>query len=278
MTLAHPIAIRTLVAARSSCRSPGLAACSRPPRARRRPRSTHGPRRSLVHRRPRPPASVSPSAVASEAASTRPGPTAVPTSIDPCQLVTPAEVSALDGLELRRRRAVHRGNNDRICGYGQEGSWSRCSCQWPRRGDGEGRRSRRSRRPRGGGCRGGIANTKLTEMPDFEPGVDAAVVEWQRRRGSEGHGHRAVRAEGRGDRRAERHRARRIGADECRDAGPRRGSPWPTAPDLNHRGAAPRRPEPPQAYRPRTKIRAARPIGTVRVTQGEYMSRAYIGA
>lgn len=103
--------------------------------------------------------------------------TAVPTAIDPCALVTPAEVSKLTGSTFGPSKATTNESNGRVCAYGQEGLFfnvlvvvapdaATAKAQEPAfKADLEKAASD-----------AGLAGMKLTELPDFEPGVDAAVI------------------------------------------------------------------------------------------------------
>jgi uncharacterized protein DUF3558 len=66
-------------------------------------------------------ATAEPSASTSASASEVAQATAVPTSIDPCQLVTPAEATTLTGAPFTAGEEGTGANNVKTCTYGQEG-------------------------------------------------------------------------------------------------------------------------------------------------------------
>ncbi len=176
-TLARPIAIRTMgpilvlsIAGVAGCSSSTSGTATPPLDARPSPVAL------VPSTAPSAPASVSPSDVASEAPSTTPGPTAVPTSIDPCKLVTPAEVSALTGTTFSAGE-VSTEDNHRICSYGQEGMvFEVLVSVAPDAATAKQQEPAFKADLEKGVAQAGLKDTKLTEMPDFEPGVDAAVV------------------------------------------------------------------------------------------------------
>ena len=103
--------------------------------------------------------------------------TAVPTAIDPCTLITPAEASKLTGSSFGPSKPTTNANNARTCDYGQQGLFfnvlvvvapdaATAKAQEPAfKADLEKMASD-----------AGLKSVKLTELPDFEPGVDAAVI------------------------------------------------------------------------------------------------------
>lgn len=122
--------------------------------------------------------SASPESTAA-AASGAPQTTAVPTDIDPCQLVTADEASKLAGTTLAAAKPSTE-NGSRICTYGAEGivlevlvavspDAATAKAQEP------GFKSKLEQ----GVAKAGMVNPKLTELPNFEAGVDAAVLSGQ---------------------------------------------------------------------------------------------------
>lgn len=113
----------------------------------------------------------------SEAPPESPGPTAVATTIDPCQVVTAAEASKLAGSKFGPTSATTMSNNGRLCSYGQQGLFfnvivtaaadaATAKAQEP---------SFKAEIEQQA-AQAGLADMKLTEIPDFQPGVDAAVL------------------------------------------------------------------------------------------------------
>jgi hypothetical protein len=123
-----------------------------------------------------PGASEAPSAAASAAADASDGPSAVATSIDPCQLVTPDEVAALAGFAFGPPSSTTMDNNGRICMYGQEGiGFDVIVVQAPDAATAKAQEPAFKAQLEQAATDGGIKDSKLTELPDFEPGIDAAI-------------------------------------------------------------------------------------------------------
>ena len=126
-----------------------------------------------------PSASEAPSAAASEPAGASSGPSAVATSIDPCQLVPVDEVATLTGIEWASDSAssTTTDNNGRICEYGQEGiEFDVIVVQAPDAATAKAQEPAFKAQLEKTATDAGIPNMKLTELPDFEPGVDAAIL------------------------------------------------------------------------------------------------------
>ena len=102
----------------------------------------------------------------------------MPTSIDPCTLLTQDEASKLAGFALAAGTSTTLENNDRLCSYGAEGSVLQVlvavapDAATAKAGEPDFKATLEQ-----GVAQAGIASPKLTELPDFEPGVDAAMVE-----------------------------------------------------------------------------------------------------
>jgi hypothetical protein len=102
--------------------------------------------------------------------------TAVPTDIDPCQLVTTDEASALAGMKLAAG-TVSTANNTRICSYGAEGTVMQVLVAVaPDAATAKAGEADFKAQLERGAAQAGIVHPKLTELSDFEPGVDAAVI------------------------------------------------------------------------------------------------------
>ena len=157
----------------------GLAACSassaptEPPGALIRP--------SVAIATPAAVASAEPSAPSQSevpVASDAPSSTPVPTNIDPCTLLTQAEASALAGVKVGAGTSSTAESNARMCSYGAEGSVVQLlvavmpDAATAKAGEPDFKATLEQ-----GVAEAGIANPKLTEMPGFDPGVDAAMVE-----------------------------------------------------------------------------------------------------
>ena len=103
--------------------------------------------------------------------------TPVPTSIDPCQLVTQEEAGRLVGATLGPGQVSTLANNDRMCEYSQEGLvFEVLVAVAPDAATAKADEPAFKAQLEQGAAEAGIANAKLTEMPDFEPGVDAALI------------------------------------------------------------------------------------------------------
>ncbi len=119
-------------------------------------------------------------ATASEAASTSQSPTAttVPTALDPCQIVTAAEASALTGATFSAGEESTTQGGGKLCAYSQEGIVFEVLV-----GQSADAATAKAQEPafkaelENGVAQAGIANPTLTELPGFETGVDAAVLE-----------------------------------------------------------------------------------------------------
>jgi hypothetical protein len=124
-----------------------------------------------------PSAFEAPSAAASEPADASAGPSAVATSIDPCQLVTADEVAALTGSQFGPPSSTTAENNSRICDYGQEGlGFDVVVVQAPDAATAKQQEPAFKAQLEKTATDAGIPNIKLTELPNFEPGVDAALL------------------------------------------------------------------------------------------------------
>ena len=120
----------------------------------------------------------SPEPSASEAASPEASTaeaTAVPTSIDPCKIVTVDEVNKLTGANFKAGKAETDTNNVKRCTYGEEGvSFMVTAAVAPdvataQKNEADTKADLEANAP-------GFPY-KLTELPGFAPGADAALVE-----------------------------------------------------------------------------------------------------
>ena len=101
----------------------------------------------------------------------------MPTSIDPCSLLTQAEASKLAGFDLAAGSAST-DNNVRLCSYGGEGSVVELLVAVaPDAASAKAAEPDFKATLEQGFAQAGVANSKLTEMAGFDPGVDAAMVE-----------------------------------------------------------------------------------------------------
>jgi hypothetical protein len=122
---------------------------------------------------PEPTTSTAPS----EAPPESPGPTAVATTIDPCQVVTQDEASKLAGSTFGPASATTMSNNGRLCAYGQEGLFLNVIVTAAADAA-----TAKAQEPafkaeiEQAAADAGLGDMKLTEIPDFLPGVDAAVL------------------------------------------------------------------------------------------------------
>jgi hypothetical protein len=101
--------------------------------------------------------------------------TAVPTSIDPCTIVTPAEVSKLTGVNFSSGQEGTGANNVKRCTYGQEGvSFTVVAAVAP-----DVATAKKNEAAVKADLEKQAQGTplKLTELPGFAPDTDAAVVE-----------------------------------------------------------------------------------------------------
>jgi hypothetical protein len=120
------------------------------------------------------PASEEPSPSATEAS---PEPTAVPTSISPCTLVTRDEASALANFKAGQGKESTEKNNSRTCSYGQAGIvFTVIVSVAPDAATAKAAEPDFKATLEKGAAQAGLADVKLTELPDFEPGVDAATI------------------------------------------------------------------------------------------------------
>jgi hypothetical protein len=120
--------------------------------------------------------SAMPGQSATAAASEAPQVTAVPTSIDPCQLVTKDEASTLAGATLSAG-TVSTENNTRICSYGAEGIVLEVLVAVaPDAATAKAEEPAFKAQLEQGAAQAGMVSPTLTELPNFEAGVDAAVV------------------------------------------------------------------------------------------------------
>ena len=127
-----------------------------------------------------PEASEAPSAAVSEPADASAGPSAVATSIDPCQLVTPAEVATVTGVEWGSDSGgpTTLDNQGKACEYGQEGiQFDVIVVQAPDAATAKAQEPAFKAQLEQTAKTAGIANMKLTELPNFLPGVDAAIID-----------------------------------------------------------------------------------------------------
>jgi hypothetical protein len=125
-----------------------------------------------------PSASAAPSDVALPSASeAEAGPTAVPTAVDPCKLVTPAEITALTGKTPGSPKASTTEGNARLCSYGNGGvGFNVIVSQLPDAATAKQQEPAFKAQLEHLAAEAGITDAKLTELPNFEPGVDAAVI------------------------------------------------------------------------------------------------------
>jgi hypothetical protein len=122
---------------------------------------------------PEPTTSTTPS----EAAAESPGATAVPTTIDPCQVVTPEEASTLAGAKFGPSSATTMSNNGKLCMYGQQGlSFNVIVTAAPDAATAKAEEPAFKAEIERAAADAGLGNMKLTEIPDFQPGIDAAVL------------------------------------------------------------------------------------------------------
>ena len=104
-------------------------------------------------------------------------PTAAPTTLDPCKLVTSDEVSKLTGTTFGPGDASTTENNDKLCSYGQEGLvFEVLVAVAPDAATAKNDEPAFKAQLEQAISQAGPTDLKLTELPDFEPGVDAAVL------------------------------------------------------------------------------------------------------
>jgi hypothetical protein len=119
--------------------------------------------------------------LSSEPASTSPegsaAGTAVPTAIDPCKLVPADEVSKVVGFTVLPGDSSTGTNNVRICSYGQEGlDFNVLVAVAPDAATAKGQEPAFKADLEQAASEAGLDSLKLTELPGFEPGVDAAIM------------------------------------------------------------------------------------------------------
>jgi hypothetical protein len=128
---------------------------------------------------------VSPAATSTPAPTIAPSPTSetspsagatgVPTNLDPCALVTQPEASTLGGVTFGAGTAETSQGNAKLCSYGAEGSvveivvGAAADTASAQAGEQQFRTQLEQESH--------VNGLKLTELPAFESGVDAAVVE-----------------------------------------------------------------------------------------------------
>jgi hypothetical protein len=101
----------------------------------------------------------------------------VATSIDPCQVVTSSEVATVTGFEWGPSSPLTMDNNGRDCEYGQEGyGFDVIVVQAPDAATAKAQEPAFKAQLEETAKIGGVADMKLTELPDFMPGVDAAIL------------------------------------------------------------------------------------------------------
>ena len=125
-----------------------------------------------------PSASAAPSDAALPSASEADaGPTAVPTAVDPCKLVTPAEVSALTGSTAAPPKATTTEGNGKLCSFGHGGAgFTVIVAESPDAATAKKQEPDFKAQLEQLAAEAGITDAKLSELPNFEPGVDAAVI------------------------------------------------------------------------------------------------------
>jgi hypothetical protein len=123
-----------------------------------------------------PSASAPSSAPASALPEESAGPTAVPTSISACDLVTKAEASALLGTAAAAGKESTEHNN-KICSYSQEGLlFDVLVSVTPDAAAAKAAEPAFKAQIEESAKEGGLSDLKVTELPGFEPGVDAATI------------------------------------------------------------------------------------------------------
>ena len=122
---------------------------------------------------PEPTTSTAPS----EAPPESPGATAVATTIDPCQVVTADEASKLAGSKFGPSSATTMSNNAKLCSYGQQGlTFNVIVTAAPDAATAKAQEPDFKAEIEKAAADAGLGDMKLTELPDFQPGVDAAVL------------------------------------------------------------------------------------------------------
>ena len=120
---------------------------------------------------------VSPSASSSEAVASEvpetPGPTAVATAIDPCQLVTPAEASQLTGVSFAAGKESTTEGHGKLCHYSQAGTlFTVIVGVAPDAATAKAGEQAAIAQLQQAAAKG----LKLTQLPGFADGVDAATL------------------------------------------------------------------------------------------------------
>jgi hypothetical protein len=125
-----------------------------------------------------PTVAATPSPTGSVTASASESANTVPTIYDPCALVTPAEASTLTGASFTSGSESTTEGGGKICSYGEQGIVFEVLV-----GQSADAATAQAQEPafkaelESGVAQAGIANPTLTELPGFEAGVDAAVIE-----------------------------------------------------------------------------------------------------
>ena len=106
------------------------------------------------------------------------GATPVPTDIDPCSLLTKDDASTLAGYTLAAGTSTTDSNHDRMCSYGAEGRVIEVlvSVQ-PDAAAAKAQEPEFKQTLEAAASDAGLGKPKLTELPNFEDGVDAAVMQ-----------------------------------------------------------------------------------------------------
>ncbi len=125
-----------------------------------------------------PTTTTTPTATEAASASETSAATAVPTAIDPCQIVTAAEASTLTGATFATGQESVTDGGGKLCTYAQEGVvFEVVVGQSPDAATAQAQEAVFKSQLENGMAQAGIVNPTLTELPGFETGVDAAVVE-----------------------------------------------------------------------------------------------------
>ena len=115
-------------------------------------------------------------AAASEPADASEGPSAVASSIEPCQVLTPDEVATVTGTQFGPPTSTT-ADNSRTCVYGQEGlNFEVIVVQAPDAATAKAQEPAFKAQLEQAATEAGIADMQLTELPDFESGVVVAVL------------------------------------------------------------------------------------------------------
>ncbi len=106
------------------------------------------------------------------------GSTPVPTDIDPCTLLTTEEASTLAGYTLAAGTSTTDANHSRMCSYGAEGRVIEVlvSVQ-PDAATAKAQEPAFKQTLEAAASDAGLGTPKLTELPNFVDGVDAAVMQ-----------------------------------------------------------------------------------------------------